>query len=393
MNPGEQKRTVVLQGLGVSSGVAIGVAHLVRRIDAPISRYQIEDKSLVPEEIRRFRKAIKDSENQLLEIKRKFKDQEGLETLYILDVHIMILKDKMLVRQTIQNIEEKGVNAEWALRMTLDKYRDVFSKVDDEYLRERISDVEYAGQRILRNLAGVHHESISGIGDNAIIIASDLSPADTMQMKVENADRVMPAVVSITSTEVYKESERPTQVNPFDFFFPDPHHTPNQAPDEEHQEGGGLPDAGEPGGLFAAADEIHLPQVGQVAQQQIAGEHYASQHPNGKRNAQERSPRDRQELLGKAGGRRLARGHQHHSAQQAHRAQRGDERVDLQPRDQRAVGQDRSGVPAHALDAGVAGLLLRAERRDVDAVARDVLRGSEQARQAEQEEKRRKPAA
>jgi phosphotransferase system enzyme I (PtsI) len=69
--------------------------------------------------------------------------------------------------------------------MTLDKYRDVFSKVDDEYLRERISDVEYAGQRILRNLAGVHHESISGIGDNAVIIASDLSPADTMQMKVE----------------------------------------------------------------------------------------------------------------------------------------------------------------------------------------------------------------
>ena len=66
----------------------------------------------------------------------------------------MILKDKMLIRQTIQNIEDKGVNAEWALRMTLDKYRDVFSKVDDEYLRERISDVEYAGQRILQKPDG-----------------------------------------------------------------------------------------------------------------------------------------------------------------------------------------------------------------------------------------------
>lgn len=185
MIPGELKRTIILQGMGVSPGIAIGTAHLIRRVDAPISRYQIEDKSLVGEEIRRFRKAIKDSENQLLEIKRKFKDQEGLETLYILDVHIMILRDKMLIRQTIQNIEEKGVNAEWALRMTLDKYREVFSKVDDEYLRERVSDVEYAGQRILRNLAGVHHETVSGIGENAIIIARDLSPADTMQMKVE----------------------------------------------------------------------------------------------------------------------------------------------------------------------------------------------------------------
>ncbi|HNQ02280.1 MAG TPA: phosphoenolpyruvate--protein phosphotransferase, partial [Syntrophales bacterium] len=185
MNPGDTRRTVILQGVGVSPGVAIGTAYLIRRIDAPISRYQIQDKGLLAEEIRRFRKAVKDSENQLLEIKRKFKDQEGLETLYILDVHIMILRDKMLIRQTIQNIEDKGANAEWALRMTLDKYRDVFSKVDDEYLRERVSDVEYAGQRILRNLAGVHHETVSGIGDNAIVIARDLSPADTMQMKVE----------------------------------------------------------------------------------------------------------------------------------------------------------------------------------------------------------------
>jgi len=185
MNPGDSRRTVILQGMGVSPGIAIGTAYLVRRIDAPISRYQLEDRRLVAEEIRRFRKALKDSENELLEIKRKFKDQEGLETLYILDVHIMILRDKMLIRQTTQNIEEKGINAEWALRMTLDKYRDVFSKVDDEYLRERVSDVEYAGQRILRNLAGVHHETISGIGDHAIVIARDLSPADTMQMKVE----------------------------------------------------------------------------------------------------------------------------------------------------------------------------------------------------------------
>ena len=185
MTAAEPKRTLIVQGVGVSPGIAIGTAHLVRPVDAPISRYQLEDRRLVAEEIRRFRKALKDSENELLEIKRKFKDQEGLETLYILDVHIMILRDKMLIRQTTQNIEEKGINAEWALRMTLDKYRDVFSKVDDEYLRERVSDVEYAGQRILRNLAGVHHETISGIGDHAIVIARDLSPADTMQMKVE----------------------------------------------------------------------------------------------------------------------------------------------------------------------------------------------------------------
>ncbi|MCX5833068.1 MAG: phosphoenolpyruvate--protein phosphotransferase [Deltaproteobacteria bacterium] len=184
MKSREEKDTVVLKGIGVSPGMVIGRAHVLHHHDAPIPRRSLDRKTLVAGEVQRFRKALKESEKQLLAIKKKVSEQEGIEPLYIIDVHIMILNDRMLISRTIGNIEE-GVNAEWALRKTLDKYKEVFSKVDDEYLRERMTDVEYVGQRILRNLVGVQHETIANAGENVIIISRDLSPADTMQLKVE----------------------------------------------------------------------------------------------------------------------------------------------------------------------------------------------------------------
>lgn len=186
MSVSEEKGTTILKGIGVSPGIAIGKAYVLDRFDAKkISRYRLDDSKLVTREIRRFRKALKESEKQLLEIKKKLGDYEGIEPLYIIDVHIMILKDRMLINNTIQNIKDKSINAEWALRITIDKYREIFNKVEDDYLRERISDVEYTGQRILENLVGKKHKTISDIGEDVIIVARDLSPADTAQMKVE----------------------------------------------------------------------------------------------------------------------------------------------------------------------------------------------------------------
>jgi phosphoenolpyruvate-protein phosphotransferase (PTS system enzyme I) len=186
MDVSEERKTIVLNGIGVSPGIVIGKAHIFKPLDASsISHYHVKNKLMIRREISRFKKALKESEAQLLDIKRKIQDTEGIEPLYIIDVHIMILKDRLLIKRTIQNIENHSINAEWALKMTIEKYRDIFNKSDDEYLKERISDVEYVGQRILRNLFGVHHDSLSGIGENSIIIARDLSPADTVHMKFE----------------------------------------------------------------------------------------------------------------------------------------------------------------------------------------------------------------
>jgi len=179
-----EKKSFVLKGIGVSPGIVIGKAFLYDRFDAQVSFYRLRDKNLVSKEIKRFKAALKESEKQLLEVKNKLCELAGREPLYIIDVHIMILRDKMFINHTVQYIKEMLVNAEWAMKMTIDRYGEIFEKVEDEYLKGRVSDVRYVGQRILRNLSGGKKEDIPKIGSKDIIIAIDLSPADTAQMMI-----------------------------------------------------------------------------------------------------------------------------------------------------------------------------------------------------------------
>jgi phosphotransferase system enzyme I (PtsI) len=180
------KKTFVLKGIAVSPGVVIGKAYLFDRLDAQISFYKLSDPSLVTKEIKRFRTALRESEKQLVEIKEKLSHLKVNEPLFIIDVHIMILRDRRFIRHTIRYIRKMGVNAEWAVRMTIDKYREIFDRFEDEYLKGRFSDIRYVGQMVLRKLGGERNPIISDIGEGVIIISSDLSPADTAQMKIEN---------------------------------------------------------------------------------------------------------------------------------------------------------------------------------------------------------------
>jgi phosphoenolpyruvate-protein phosphotransferase (PTS system enzyme I) len=181
----EAKRTIVLKGIAVSPGIAFGKVHVLDRSEVQSPLFNLKQHSEIVSEIKRFRYAIKKSREQLLEIKKSLSEHE-IEPFFILNVHILILRDKTLLKTTIDNIREKKVNAEWALKMTLDKYRSMFSRIEDSYLKERISDVEYVGQRILRNLIGNKITKISEIEDKVVIVSRDLSPADTVQMSIDN---------------------------------------------------------------------------------------------------------------------------------------------------------------------------------------------------------------
>ncbi len=181
----DKTKTFVMKGIGVSPGVVIGKAHLFNRMDVQAPFYKLSDPGLVKEEIDRFLEALQESETQLLELKNKLVDSGGgMEPLYIIDVHIMIMRDRKFIDLTIQNIREMSVSAEWAVRMTLQKYQEMFDRMEDDYLRSRISDIQHVGQKIINNLAFKHHappELPAGV----VIIASDLSPADTAQLKID----------------------------------------------------------------------------------------------------------------------------------------------------------------------------------------------------------------
>ena len=186
MNPDQTTKTFVLKGVGVSPGIAIGRCYRFDPLGSQISFYKLNDESLIPEEVLRFKKALKDSEHQLLDIQKNLKKMNIAEPVYVIDVHVLILKDKMFTNRTIKYIREMGVNAEWALRMTLDHYKQVFEGVEDDYISSRVSDVQYVVQRILRNLSGEKREIIWDVGNDGVIVVShDISPADTAQMKLD----------------------------------------------------------------------------------------------------------------------------------------------------------------------------------------------------------------
>jgi len=183
----DQTKTLVFKGVGVSPGIAIGKCYRFDRSDSQVSFYKLSDASLIPKEVDRFKKALKESENQLLEIQKNLKKAKIDEPIYVIDVHILILRDKIFTNRTIHYIRELGINAEWALQMTLDHYKHIFEGVEDAYISSRISDVQYIVQRILRNLSGEKHEIVWDVGDDGgvVIVSRDLSPADTAQLKLE----------------------------------------------------------------------------------------------------------------------------------------------------------------------------------------------------------------
>ncbi|MDP2688611.1 MAG: phosphoenolpyruvate--protein phosphotransferase [Deltaproteobacteria bacterium] len=178
-----KKQVILMKGIGVSSGIVIGKAHIMERGAIEPSQYCYLDVSETEKEIERFNAAIKASRDQLLRVKKKMEqDGKGKEHIRIIDAHLMILKDNMLINDTIKVIREERVNAEWALKSVLKEIKEYFDKMDDAYLRERSMDIEHIVNRVLLNLMGRKHESVADLKKPAIVVAHDLTPADTALM-------------------------------------------------------------------------------------------------------------------------------------------------------------------------------------------------------------------
>jgi phosphotransferase system enzyme I (PtsI) len=182
MPPG--KARMVLKGIGVSPGIAIGKAYRVDRNRVSLVYYYLPSPAQTKKEKQRFKTAVDNAEADLQEIRSKMAG-EFPEHVYILDTHLHILKDRMLYDETIRIIEEQSINAEWALRQAMENAQNIFAKIEDEYIRSRISDVDYVAEQVLQNLTGQNRQSVAGITERVIIVAQDLSPADTVQLQVE----------------------------------------------------------------------------------------------------------------------------------------------------------------------------------------------------------------
>jgi phosphotransferase system enzyme I (PtsI) len=180
----EKNKQRIFEGIAASPGIVIGEVRVADRSRVVVVETLISVDE-VPSEIGRFHGALRKSREDLLSLKEQIARARGSEHLYVIDTHLMILDDTMLTSETIGCIEREGINAEAALKRTLKKFKEFFAGIEDEYLRERSSDVETVVERILRNMLGKRHEILPETEGRAIIVAHDLSPADILQIDKE----------------------------------------------------------------------------------------------------------------------------------------------------------------------------------------------------------------
>ncbi len=177
-----------LMGLPASEGISIGKAHVIDSPKVKVYYQYILDPQGVERELKRFERALEQTERHFKDLKNKYSEIFGNDA-YLFGTYLMILKDKAIVENTIRIIEQEHVNAEWALKKSVESIRSVFQEIEDPYIRSRIEDIETVVERLLRTLSYDNDECmpnnlIQPATRRVIIVARELSPLDTTELDI-----------------------------------------------------------------------------------------------------------------------------------------------------------------------------------------------------------------
>ncbi len=173
---------LALHGLGVSDGIAIGKAFVMRQELPDIPEYNVM-RNQVEAEVARFTGAVQAARAQLESIRAHIPANAPAEAASFITTHLLILEDRMISVAPLDTIRRKQHNAEWALKQQADQLVAMFEKMDDPYLRNKKIDVQQVVDRILRNLLMQDHDQHDGMRAGEIVVANDLTPADTVLLK------------------------------------------------------------------------------------------------------------------------------------------------------------------------------------------------------------------
>lgn len=168
-------------GKSVYKGIAIGPAVLLKKDDQQVKRFKIDD---IDQEILRIEKAGMQAKAQLAVLYKKAVKEVGKASADIFDVHQMMLEDEDYLEAIHNMIRTEHVNAEYAVAVTGDNFSQMFSSMEDDYMRARAADVRDISNRLVKNLLGVE-EIDFGSMEPSVIVAEDLSPSETVQMDKE----------------------------------------------------------------------------------------------------------------------------------------------------------------------------------------------------------------
>lgn len=168
----------ILKGKGVFGGIAFGKISIYNREEFEIKRYRVEDTD---SEIRRYESAKKIAIVQLQSLYEKALQEVGETNAMIFQIHQMMLEDLDYCESIINIIKNQNVNAEYAVGTTSDNFSEMFSSMDDSYMKERAADVRDVSKRLLKILTD-SLENVVSFNEPSIIAADDLAPSETVQL-------------------------------------------------------------------------------------------------------------------------------------------------------------------------------------------------------------------
>jgi len=179
--------TFSLHGQAVSGGIAIGRAHLVSHAMLEVAQFQLRERD-VAGELSRFDKAVATASAELDSLRSEASVPGApAELSAFVDLHAMILADPALTDGVRELIRERRCNTEWAMVQQMQQVVDQFDEFEDAYLRERKQDIVQVVERVMRVLQGkprkLARRKVAAGDDELIVVANDLSPADTIQFK------------------------------------------------------------------------------------------------------------------------------------------------------------------------------------------------------------------
>lgn len=177
-------KAVTFQGVGASPGMVLGRAYTLdrARVSCP-TRHLTGGSAEIQAEKSRLKAAFSLSSEQLDRVHGRL--DPGSDQALILETHLLMLKDPMFLGEALRLIEQERINAEWVVQRLVKRFKGIFFDMENDYFRERYSDIEFIGERVLRNLLGYRDDlDVEGeeIPEGSIVVARDLSPADVAML-------------------------------------------------------------------------------------------------------------------------------------------------------------------------------------------------------------------
>jgi phosphotransferase system enzyme I (PtsI) len=175
---------ITLKGIAAAPGISIAKAYRIGKEEFLIPKVPIRIED-IPLQLQLFEEALIATRKEIIELQKKIGLDMGQEEAQIFDAHLLVLEDRMLIEEIISRLKKEQINVAYIFSEVLKKYIEVFSKIEDDYLRERTADLNDVGKRILRNLLGKEYKGLKDLKEKAVVVAHDFSPSDTAAMKKE----------------------------------------------------------------------------------------------------------------------------------------------------------------------------------------------------------------